>query len=164
MIIHPGGKSATFFSKKQFFYLRRAMCNAFCIADTEAYIARRCPLVFEVVEFLITARIIDTPAHGFGGIQISPSFLQCQYAPILLTGYYSAQRRQAKTLQRIQLNPSPCNHAAEKIIQRGNLRGRRSRQSPHRFIQRSQLTGNERHGSRMSRTGGFFSRTVPQSQ
>lgn len=96
MIIHPGGESATFFSKKQFFYLRRAMCNAFCIADTEAYIARRCPLVFEVVEFLITARIIDTPAHGFGGIQISPSFLLCQYAPILLTGYYSAQRRQAK--------------------------------------------------------------------
>lgn len=78
------------------------MCNAFCIADTEAYIARRCPLVFEVVESLITARIIDTPAHGFGGIQISPSLLPCLYASILLAGYYSAQRRQAKTLQRIR--------------------------------------------------------------
>lgn len=82
------------------------MCNAFCIADTEAYIARRCPLVFEVVEFLITARIIDTPAHGFGGIQISPSFLQCQYAPILLTGYYSAQRRQAKRCSVFGLDPT----------------------------------------------------------
>lgn len=108
MIIHPGGESATFFSKKQFFYLRRALSNAFCIADTEAYIARCCPLVFEVVEFLITARIIDTPAHGFGGIQTSPSFLLCQYAPILLTGYYSAQRRQAKTLQRIRARTYPA--------------------------------------------------------
>lgn len=106
MIIHPGGESATFFSKKQFFYLRGAMCNAFCIADTEAHIARRCPLVFEVVEFLITARIIDTPAHGFGGIQTSPSFLLCQYAPILLTGYYSAQRRQAKRCSVFGIDPT----------------------------------------------------------